>query len=184
MATNKINSLFIFITLISMAPHLHRAVANLARDWCTRTTHSATCLSIVNADRRANLKTSPNGLATILRDKALTTAQATLIKITSLSRRARNPHEIAALKSCSAGYLRAISSLKTAKFAVINRDVYGIVLGAISDANDEPRDCELAFQEPPAIPSPISANNNRLRDILATNLEIINLIVCNSPSFC
>ncbi|KAI3445109.1 hypothetical protein Pfo_001774 [Paulownia fortunei] len=184
MAASKVNLLFIFIAL-AMAPILHHANAvDVANEWCGRTTHKSICLSIVEADRRGNLKTSPNGIGTILTDKALATAAATSAKISRVLKRATNRHEIAALKSCSAGYNRAISSLRSAHFKVINRQTYPTLLAAISNANDEPRDCELSFQEPPAIASPISAENWRLRDICATTLDIINLVVCKSPEFC
>ncbi|KAK6140392.1 hypothetical protein DH2020_025862 [Rehmannia glutinosa] len=187
MAGNQVNLLLIIsIALLTMAPILHQANAavDVANKWCRRTTHSATCLSIVEADRRAHLKHSPNGIATILTDKALATAAAISIKIAKLLETATNRHEVAALKSCFAGYSGAITSLRSAYFKVINRQTYSSLVADISDANDEPRDCELTFQEPPAVRSPITAENERLRDICDTTLEIINLVVCKSSSFC
>ncbi|XP_011089123.1 pectinesterase inhibitor-like [Sesamum indicum] len=181
MAAAKINSLLILIAL-AMAPTLHQAnAADITAGLCGQTTPKAVCVLLVEADPRANLKTSPNGIATILRDKASATASATSAKISSLLRGATNRREIAALKSCSAGYNRAISSLRSADFKVIDRRTYATLVAAISNANDEPRDCELSFQEPPAVRSPISAENERLREICATTLEIINLRVCRTP---
>lgn len=184
MAPNSLTQLLIFIALATPLA-LHQAnAADPATALCGRTTHAALCLSTVRADNRAALKTSPNGIATILRDSALATSGSTSAKIRTLLRSANNKHVVESLKSCLEGYGTAIASLKSANFGVINRQTYGTIIAAVSDANDEPRDCELSFQEPPAVPSPISAENQRLREVLATTLEIVNLVVCGNPKFC
>ncbi|GER34119.1 signal peptidase complex catalytic subunit SEC11, partial [Striga asiatica] len=67
---------------------------------------------------------------------------ATLAKIKSLLKTAVDKHEVSSLRTCSAGYARAIASLKRADFRTISGGTYVALIKAISDANDEPRDCE------------------------------------------
>ncbi|XP_073024360.1 pectinesterase inhibitor-like [Primulina eburnea] len=180
----KLNLGFLCLSLaVALIFHQTKS-ANVEQQYCKRTTNGALCLSIIEADPRATLKTTPIGLCTILRDKALATAGATSAKISGLLKRATNPHLVSSLKTCFSGYSSAISSLKSVDFRVINPQTYVGLVGSMSDASDVPRDCELSFQEPPAIQSPISAENERLRVICATTMEMVNLVECNRPSFC
>ncbi|KAL6493844.1 hypothetical protein OROGR_031753 [Orobanche gracilis] len=186
-ANNKVtNLLFIFISL-ALSPNIILQVdaADVSDEWCGRTYRKADCLSIVMADKRANLKTSPNGLATILRDRAVATAVDTSLKIATFLKKAIDKREVTTLRSCSADYFDAIDTLTTADFKVMDHKTYPTLVAVIDVGNDKARDCEFSFRDPRSpIRSPISAENERLREICAITLQIINLVVCNSVSSC
>ncbi|KAL6569992.1 hypothetical protein OROMI_014506 [Orobanche minor] len=186
-ANNKVTNLLFICVSLAISPNIILQVdaADVSNEWCGRTYRKADCLSIIMADKRANLKTGPNGLATILRDRAVATAVDTSLKIATLLKKATHKREVATLRSCSADYFDAINTLTTADFNLMNRQTYPTLVAVIHTGNDKARDCEFSFQEPPAhIRSPITAENERLREICDTTLQIINLVVCNSVSSC
>ncbi|KAL9175448.1 hypothetical protein ABFS82_02G112800 [Erythranthe guttata] len=144
---------------------------------CRQTTHNDLCLSILKADPRSDLKFSPSGVATILRDSALSTSADAAAKTTDLLKSASDKQEIASLKSCSGGYSSAISSLKSIKFDVIDRTTYPSMVAAVNAGTVAGRDCEASFKKGAGVPSPLTAVNGRLGDVCDTLLEIISYAV-------
>ncbi|KAL3619982.1 hypothetical protein CASFOL_034894 [Castilleja foliolosa] len=177
------NLLFVLISLTVLLRASNAADVSTAL--CDRTSNKGLCLSIVGSDRRGNLKTSPNGVAAILRDSALSTVASTQFKISTLLRTATaGGRAFTSLRACSAQYVIPASTLRVANFGTINRAVYTTLLEDINEAKEGPVNCESSFQQAPAIPSPLTAENQKLRDILVIIENVINIVVCNHPSAC
>ncbi|KAG8363068.1 hypothetical protein BUALT_BualtUnG0007700 [Buddleja alternifolia] len=150
--------------------------------WCQRTSHNNLCVSVVMADPRNNLKTSPNGICRILTDKAITIANANAARISDLQKKSTG-RITGPLRTCSTEYDKMRYDLKGFDFTVLNHENYIPLVANVGGAAGTPGDCEGAFKEF-HIPSPLTNANKNLEDILVAVLEIINLNECNKINSC
>ncbi|KAK4477555.1 hypothetical protein RD792_016787 [Penstemon davidsonii] len=128
------------------------------------------------ADPRQDLKNSPNGLCSILRERAVSDAIATSSKISNLLKTTTNRYAVQCLRICADSYQISIMRLRSADFRVISRQGYVSLARGVSDAFDLTSDCEDTFTERPGTPpSPLTSENQSLVNIVRLVLEIINL---------
>ncbi|KAL3622601.1 hypothetical protein CASFOL_034012 [Castilleja foliolosa] len=184
MASYKQNLLILFTLFITLAMSPTLLRADVASDLCGRTTHKPLCLTIVNQDRRADLKTSPNGIAKILLDRAVDTTIAAMSKIDKLLPEPTNKRLRESLLKCNTDYFETINTLTTANLKEINRQTYPTLVNVIRTGIDKPSDCESSFHKLPAVSSPVTMENYGIKEDSATTLEVISLVVCNKPSSC
>ncbi|KAL3622602.1 hypothetical protein CASFOL_034013 [Castilleja foliolosa] len=180
MASYKQN-LFISLAIL-LSPTLLRA--DVASDLCGRTTHKPLCLTIVNQDRRSDLKTSPNGLAKILLDRAVDTTFAAMDKVNKLLPGTTDKRLKESLSTCSSDYFNTINTLTIVNLKEINRQTYPNLVNVIRTGIDKPSHCESSFHKLPAVSSPVTMENYGIKEDIATTLEVISLAVCNKLSSC
>ncbi|KAL3813489.1 hypothetical protein ACJIZ3_014757 [Penstemon smallii] len=183
------NNIVVFFCLATLAHalaiHQVNAANDLVRQLCQRTTNNNLCLSIIEADPRQDLKNSPNGLCTILRERAVSNAIATSSKISNLLKTTTNRYAVQCLQICADSYQISIMRLRSADFRVISRQGYVSLAGGVAVASDATHDCEGTFTERPGTPpSPLTSENQSLEDVVRLVLEIINLTICNKVASC
>ncbi|KAL3516175.1 hypothetical protein ACH5RR_023077 [Cinchona calisaya] len=179
-----IRGLFLPIIVFFVASFSQSEGAFDFRQFCQRTTHSGTCIFVILADPRINLRTTPNGLGTILNDKAKSVTATTSSKISTLLKRSTNPKLGRDLQICSDIYDRNKDRLKQ-DFSSFNRAKYLNIVTALGGVFDEAGDCERIFKEPSSpIASPLTVENQNLRTLVETTLQILNLIECNKIAAC
>ncbi|KAG8363692.1 hypothetical protein BUALT_Bualt19G0048800 [Buddleja alternifolia] len=85
---------------------------DLVHRLCQRIRNNNVCTSIIEAGPQNNLKSSPNGLCTILRDKAVANVIATKAKISNVLRRTTQPYVVQCLQACSDSLEEKLFTLK------------------------------------------------------------------------
>ncbi|KAL8172328.1 hypothetical protein V2J09_024132 [Rumex salicifolius] len=82
---------------------------------CAQATNPQTCITKVRADPRENLKTTPEGAATILVDNAKANVKDTIVFIKGHISEAKDPDVIEKMKSCLQAYQQVGKDIKLKK---------------------------------------------------------------------
>ncbi|XP_073025187.1 uncharacterized protein [Primulina eburnea] len=160
------------------------AFRDVSVQWCNRTDRSSLCLKILNADSRSYLRSSPEGMARIIVDRALLISESNIGKITDLIGKSKGTSN-RVFRDCLAGYNQAHDLLKEANISVINRQTYHDVAAAVSFPYHKADECEQEFKQLlPGTPPPLTEDNKLLEDVIYVAMEIINLKVCNKTGIC
>ncbi|KAI5675561.1 hypothetical protein M9H77_06511 [Catharanthus roseus] len=154
--------------------------------WCQRTSNVDVCNAIIQNDPRADLKTSPSGILTILTEKAKSVVALCSFKVVVLlESRNSSPQLKKGLERCWIAYKRANQTLdKQNYYGVINKDTYRDLNCNLGRVYDQPVICETAFGDQPGIRPPLTPEDVNLMTIAQVNAQILNIFFCNQTESC
>ncbi|KAE9460434.1 hypothetical protein C3L33_07692, partial [Rhododendron williamsianum] len=166
----RISLLFLSL-LFTLSCH---SQADLIGDTCKKTLFPDLCISTLRSNP-SSAAADVKGLARIMFYATAVKATATLNQVNVLLKKTNDVVLIECLENCASEYASALNDIFTANKNV-GSDIFA-AKGVAADLIAEAQDCEGTFtDEPYKRKSPLTVENEVLRDLAATVIEIINTL--------